>query len=303
MNYQPRTLEISRIISRPILAEITVVIPTLGRAILEESLAWIADGSAWPAELVVVDQGGNQDVNRWMADLSQLGIKTVYVPSKQRGRAAAVNRGIERVRTPFFAVTDDDCFVAQDWLESMSSHLQHRPLSVVTGMVEGFKEHGTFVVSSTDMRIFHRPHLKFDKLSGGNMGTSLAVMEKVGPFDEDPRLRMAEDGEFAYRVLRAGIPIVYAPDVCVQHFSWRDDNQRIEQYGEYARSHGGFYGKYLRKGDWFIGIRAILHHLRALRRWVRGTLVKDKEMAAVGRAYFFGLMPGIIRGIGQGETE
>ena len=119
----------------------------------------------------------------------------------------------------------------------------------------------------------------------------------MGLFDEDLRLQMAEDGEFAYRALRSGTPIIYAPDVCVRHFGWRDEDQRVRQYADYARSHGGFYGKYLRQGDWFIAARALAHHIRAIRHWLRGARVKDPEMARIGKSYLFGLIPGIISGM------
>jgi hypothetical protein len=71
-------------------------------------------------------------------------------------------------------------------------------------------------------------------------------------------------------------------------------------YKDYARSHGGFYGKHLRKGDWFIALRAVIHHLRALRRWMRGVVFGDREMVLIGRAYFTGLLPGIIAGLRNG---
>jgi hypothetical protein len=48
MDYQPKSLDIKQIEPRPIMDDITVVIPTLGRPILEESLYWIATGTAWP---------------------------------------------------------------------------------------------------------------------------------------------------------------------------------------------------------------------------------------------------------------
>jgi GT2 family glycosyltransferase len=126
------------------------------------------------------------------------------------------------------------------------------------------------------------------------MGTSMSIVERVGLLDEDPRLRTAEDGDWAYRALRAGVPIVYAPEVAVRHFGWRDEGKRAIQYRDYARSHGGFYGKYLRQGDWFIAVRAVIHHLRALRRWVRGAVTGDREQALYGRAYLTGLLPGIL---------
>jgi GT2 family glycosyltransferase len=127
------------------------------------------------------------------------------------------------------------------------------------------------------------------------MATSLEVFDRVGFFDEDPRLSTAEDCEWAYRVVRAGVSITYLPDAVVHHLAWRDKGERSTQYADYARSHGGFYGKYLRRGDFLIGLRVLVHHLRALRRWVHWSLKGDPEQASIGRAYLTGLLPGILQ--------
>lgn len=296
-DYRPRTLAMATFEARMILTDITVVIPTLGRPILEESLYWILAGSAWPGGLIVVDQGQNPQVEVWIRKLQSMGIAAVYSPSEQRGRAAGVNKGIEQVKTRYFAITDDDCFVEEKWLERMVARLDENPGAIVTGRVEAGSDDVIVVVTSQVSTIQHRPRLKFDSMSGGNMGTSLEVIVRVGLFDEDPRLRTAEDGEWAYRALRTGVPIVYAPEVCVRHFGWREEGARTTQYGDYARSHGGFYGKYIRQGDWFIVLRALMHHIRAFRRWIRGLITGDQEMSRLGQAYLTGLLPGMLTGM------
>jgi GT2 family glycosyltransferase len=127
------------------------------------------------------------------------------------------------------------------------------------------------------------------------MGARVAVIHKVGMFDEDPCfIAAAEDCDWAYRALTARVPIIYAPDVVVHHFGWRDADQRYSRYQLYARSHGSFYGKYLRRGDWLIALRALIHHLRALKRWVTGAITGNREQMLNGRAYLTGLLPGIL---------
>lgn len=302
MTYQPKSLNLDALEERPIFQDISIVIPTLGRPILEESLYWIMNGSAWPGGLIVVDQGGNPSIGNWLAAICELGIEAVYVPSRQRGRSAGINRGIETAKTRFVSITDDDCFVEEKWLENLTTLLRENPDSIVTGRVEAGTEDVVLVVTSKEASIQERPSLSFDHMSGGNMGTSLAVFKRVGLFDEHQSVRTAEDAEFAYRSLRAGIPIIYTPQAGVHHFGWRDEGQRSNQYDSYARSHGGFYGKYLRRGDWFIAVRVLLHYLRAARRWFRGFVFRDFETAAVGRAYVTGLLPGIINGLRRKKT-
>jgi GT2 family glycosyltransferase len=301
MSYEPRRLDVNMLEPRPIMKDITVVIPTLGRSILEQSLYWLFAGSAWPGGLIIVDQGNNQQVATWIDALKTLSIDARYVPSSQRGRSAGINRGLERTNTQFVAITDDDCFVDEAWVHNMVTYLRQNPQAIVTGRVEAGSNDVIVVVTSPTPSVQYRPRLSFDHMSGGNMGTSSFVLQRVGLFDEDPRLRTSEDGEFAYRSLRAGIPIFYKPDVCVRHFGWRDEEQRKDQYKGYALSHGGFYGKYLRRGDWFIALRVVVHHFRALRRWLRGAIWNDSEARQYGQAYLTGLFPGIIAGIRRGN--
>jgi len=283
--------------SKPVMEDISIIIPTLGRPILEQSLYWILMGSAWPGGLIVVEQGTNPDVANWLKRIKEIGIRVKHIISNQRGRSAGINRGLEQANTRFVAITDDDCFVGEDWLLIMVGKLRQNPDAVVTGRVEAAGEDMIVVVTSTTPSVQNRPRLKFDSMSGGNMGAVLEVFRKVGLFEEDPVMATAEDAEWSYRALRKGVSLRYEPDVVVAHFGWRDENKRVEQYRHYAWSHGGFYGKYLRRGDLFILARATGHFLRALRRWLRGKITGDSELALLGQAYCLNLFPGILAGL------
>jgi GT2 family glycosyltransferase len=260
--------------------KISIVIPTVGRTILRQCLGSIAHGSALPGALVVVDQSSNSEIAAWLEPLREAGVDAQYVPSCETGKASAVNRGIERTRSDFIAFTDDDCLVAEDWLEKMLGHLEHDPSMLVTGQVEaGGDGQVPFVVSHPSPAIYRQPRLKFDRLSGGNMGVSRGALDRIGLLDEDLTLRWAEDSEWAYRALRAGVPIKYAPDVIVCHYGWR------------------FYGKYLRRGDWFIGARAGVHYLRELRRYINATITGNTQHREMSRACLRWLVPGILAGL------
>jgi GT2 family glycosyltransferase len=282
---------------KPVLQDMSIVIPTLGRPILEQSLFWILNGNAWPGCLILVEQGSNEQVTQWLKRVDQIGVRVKHIRSGQRGRSAGINRGLEQTDTPFVAITDDDCFVSEDWLMKMADKLRLSPEAVVTGRVEAAGQDMIVVVDSRIPSVQSRPRLKFDAMSGGNMGTSLQVFQKVGLFEEDQVMATAEDAEWAYRALRKGIPIRYEPDVVLAHFGWRDEGKRVEQYRHYALSHGGFYGKYLRHGDLFILARAVTHFMRALRRWVRGTITGNAELALLGKSYCLNLLPGIWAGM------
>ena len=283
--------------SKPLLNDISLIIPTLGRPTLEQCLYWILMGSIWPACLIVVDQGSNTDVAGWLARVRQTGIPVKHILSMQRGRSVGINRGLEQVDTRFVTITDDDCFVEDGWLSNMATKLQQHPQAVITGRVEAAGEDMVVVVTSSIPFVQNRPRLKFDSMSGGNMGASLDIFRKVGLFEEDPVMATAEDAEWAYRALRKGVSIRYEPEVVLAHFGWRDTEKRVEQYRDYALSHGGFYGKYLRRGDFFMLARTAGHFGRALRRWVRGTFAGNAELAMLGKAYCLNLLPGILAGM------
>lgn len=278
-------------------SDLTVVIPTLGREILCSSLAALRDGAVRPVCVVVIHQGNDPRVAAWVRAASESGLNVDYVPSDQRGRAAAVNRGIERVRTAFVAITDDDCLVAPNWVKNLVKRLRANPEMLVTGRVEPEGEHPVVAtVTTRRASVQTRPRLRHDSLSGGNMGGAVELLQRIGPLDEDPYLAAAEDVEYAYRTLRSGVPIAYDPGIVVSHVGWRAEAERRVQYDRYARSLGGFLGKYLRHGDAFIAARTVMHLLRSLRRWALGALRGDLEAAANGRAYVRGLLPGLVAG-------
>jgi len=279
------------------LADFSVIIPTLGRPILRRCLEALADGRARPAEVIVVDQGRRAEIAALAEEFSRRGLAVVYVPSDQTGRSAGLNTAVRRARTRFIAVTDDDCVPAPDLLDCMAARMRASENCLVTGRVESDDERTVLaVVTSRTPVIQRRPSVRFDRLSGGNMAAPLAVVQRIGAFSEDACMRTAEDAEFAYRALRAGYAILYAPEISVCHLGWRDASEREQQYRSYARSQGGFYGKYLRRGDLFMVPRILIHLFRSMRRWAMGAIRGDRETAANGRAYVLGLLPGIAAG-------
>ena len=147
---------------RPVASDVSVVIPTLGRELLEGCLESIAAGTAWPAEVIVVDQGSSSSVASWIDRLTRPGLVITHVRSSDRGIAAGTNRGLERVRTRFVATTHDDCRVQADWMERLSARTREVGDSILTGRVEprwrGHRAHGHHA-SGTDrlLRAADRP--------------------------------------------------------------------------------------------------------------------------------------------------
>jgi len=290
----------SEVSSTPLLPDVSVLIPTLGRESLARTLEAISRGTRYPAEVLVVDQGppGGSETIAARADTGPLRVRVLR--SRGRGRAVGLNEGLRALTTSRFVVTDDDCIPEPGWLEAMSMALDRHPDALITGRIEAFEGGQVPVVStSREPSIQRRPRLTFDTLSGGNMGAHRSLIGALGDFDDDPRIATAEDGELAYRALRAGVPLVFEPASGVAHVDWREGPARAAQLRSYAVSHGAFYGQRLRRGDLFIAMRALLHLARVAKRWVRGTLSGDADRALNGRSYLAGLPRGMLRGLAR----
>ena len=212
---------------------VTVIVPTVGRPVLSDCLAALSEAAVRPGRVVVVDQSADGAMRRLVDDARAMGLDAVYVSSGQRGAAAARNRGLERATTRFLATIDDDCCVAPDWTERVIDRLLAHPGAVITGRVEsaGSQEQPSTIISAVQA-VYRQPLRDRDPLFSGNMAAERSVFERVGPFNEHPALLpAAEDNEWGYRALLAGVPIVYAPEVAVRHLDWRSADQLTPRTG------------------------------------------------------------------------
>ena len=283
---------------RPIADDITVVVPTMGAAMLEGCLHSIASGSVWPARLIVVDQGGGSS-GRWIAPLRERGLDVLHLPSSEKGISAATNRGLEQVRTTFAAVTHDDCLVRVDWLERLAARLAAVGDAIVTGRVEPEGDGIVLTVKTAEEpATYTAPLLDGDVLFPPNMGFAVRLIDRIGRFDEHPSLATAgEDNEWAHRALRSGVAIVYDPRVTVGHLARHRPEDLPDLYLRYSRGQGAFYGTWLRRRDGFVACRAARDLLRAPWLVLRGIATGNSELISMGRGEVAGLLPGILAGL------
>ena len=285
--------------ARPIADEVTVVVPTMGGSYLEGCLESIVLGTLWPARLVVVDQGTDDAVSRTIAALQRQQMSVDHVRMPASGISAATNRGVKDARTPYVAVTHDDCRVGLDWLERLTARLHEIGDAILTGRVEPDGEGIVLTVKTDDTPATHvAPLLKGDVLFPPNMAFSRHLVDRIGWLDEHPSLATAgEDNEWAHRALRAGVKIVYDPTVVVHHLARHLPDELPKLYRRYARGQGAFYGAWLRRGDRLIALRAVRDLIRAPWLLVRGLVTRNYELTSMGRGEIAGLLPGIVAGL------
>ena len=285
-------------------ADVAVLIPTMGRLQIKTCIDHLATGSTVPTELIVVDQSSNPEIEAIVERSAPDATEVRYIASERTGKSAALNDGLARVTASAVAIVDDDCRPRSDWVAVVASSLADSPGEVLTGQVHPETE--THVPSSftSGLAIRHeKPLVSRDVLYGGNMATSTETMRRVGPFDERSSVRNAEDNDWGYRALRLGIPITHVPDMVVTHAAWRDDDELADVYRGYAKSQGGLYGKYIRNGDAFMALRAVHDLGRGPWVWGRGIIQRDRALRIIGVAYIKHLLPGIVSGFAAARRE
>ena len=286
-------------VPRAIACDLTVIVPTMGGPFLQGCLESIVSGTVWPACLVVIDQGNGTAAADWVAAARKQGMGVLHVPAKHAGISAATNRGLEHVRTPYAAITHDDCRVRFDWLERLAARLAEIGDAVLTGRVEPEGEGIVLTVKTADLpAIYTSPLIDGDVLFPPNMGFAVRLLDRIGWLDEHPSLATAgEDNEWAHRALRADVKIVYDPTVVVNHLARHRPEDLPALYRRYARGQGAFYGTWLRRGDRFIARRVARDLMRAPWLLARGLVTRNSDLISMARGEIAGLLPGIVAGL------
>ena len=239
-----------------------MIVPTIGRpALLAECLASLFACDPAPAEVVVVDQSGGDEVMAVVTHWAGSGARLVRCSPDGIGHA--VNIGLQAARHGIAMVTNDDCTVAPDWLRIARRYLERHPRGLISGRVLPGGE-GAWVPSLRDEsepREFGGG-LDCGALYAGNMAVRRDEALALGGFDERRSLRLAaEDNDFCYRWLKSGRALRYEPAMTVWHHDWRTPEQLVERYAEYAKGQGAFYAKHLSAGDHYV-LRWIWRDLR-----------------------------------------
>ena len=247
-------------------APATAVVPTLGRsALLDDCLASIAACDPPPAELLVVDQSGSEEVRRVVERFSEAGARCLH--SSPRGKARASNLALEEARNEIVLFTDDDCTVEPSWVAACIDALERDPPALVTGRV--LAPDGAGHVPSTIDDLEPRTYAgtpRVDALYWGNMAGRRSALAALGGFDARLALAAA-DNDLCWRWLRAGGRIRFEPGMVVLHHDWRGPDELDAVYARYARGQGALYGKHLRRGDLYIArylVRDVAYVGRAL---------------------------------------
>lgn len=294
-------------------AQVTVAIATRDRPErLARCVAAILAGDVLPAQLVVVDQGGDDRVGHVLASLHPGPVRFDHVRQRPLGLAASRNMAIAWARCPIIAFTDDDCVPAPDWVavgERLSDLSD--PHAALSGRVLalGPEAPQTFAVSlreGTTRRDYRSRAVPWEVGTGGNFIAKRRWLHAVGGFDE--RLgagapgKAAEDADLIYRLLRSGATLRYEPDAVVYH-ERQGRAQRLSSRSSYGYGIGAFCALWLARGEPYAGYLLALWTWRQGRGLLGGLARRDWFFVRQRILGLFGSARGICRGFALALTR
>jgi glycosyltransferase involved in cell wall biosynthesis len=236
-------------------------------------------------DIHVMDQSTN-DLTKEIVDALATQYRSkceiVYHHLARAGLSAAYNSGIGACSGEIIAFTDDDVIVPADWLKQIEAVFDREAdAGLLYGQVMIPKDLEVDVAKGIIV-----PALTFDKYErlskkegfrifgmGANTAIRRSLLDLVGGFDEalggGGPLRSSQDFDFAYRTSRFGSVIVLAPDVKVDHYGTRTQEQWPSTAKNYGIGDGAFLAKHIRCGDrgalWMLIKRFIRSWLRQIR--------------------------------------
>lgn len=213
-------------------------------------------------EFLIVDQSPGDETERIVERFAKVDPRIRYVRDQRQGLARAQNLALELARTEIIAITDDDCDVDPGWLRSIVRAFQSDPeLGLLFGEVVPEDEETADQGFIVGYHVPKRRRLKgrLAKRLDGGISASMAVRRSVwqavkgmdevlGPGSHFPN---CEDGDFAYRVLKAGYPMLHLPEARVLHYGLRDWSSSSQLTRRTYLSIAAAYFKHVRCGDLF----------------------------------------------------
>jgi len=236
-----------------------VIIPSIGRmSLLDRCLSSLLTGRSRPDEIIVVFQG--QPNPAQSTEITDRYPNVTVIWSARVGASAARNAGACSSDAELLLFLDDDCEADADWVATYAERFRDDPsLDIAGGRVLLDKNDASADIQlgiqddQTPRRVTGRRNPVGTLDRGGNLAVRRSAFMKMGGFDEGlgpgTPCQAAEDTDFIYRAMCAGIEMAYLPDAIVFHAQWRElsDAALVEQ--GYGIGLGAFVAGHARRGD------------------------------------------------------
>jgi len=197
---------------------VSVVVPTYNR---EESIgfclqALVSQRTQYPYEIIVVDDGSTDGTEGVICRFR--GVRMIQ--QKNRGPAAARNRGVMEATGDIVLFTDDDCRPEADWIEKMTEAFANPEVAGAKGTYLSCQRERIAQFEQTEYeekyeRLSKRGFIDFvDTYSGGFRRD---VFLEAGGYDSVFPVASVEDQEFSFRVAERGYRMVFVEEAKVWH--------------------------------------------------------------------------------------
>ena len=237
--------------------DISIIVATFNRcdslARLLQSLDSLDLADSVTLEVLIVDNGSTDETRTLLLQKQQQPLKysLKILCEEQRGKSAALNRGLRNCCGQIICLADDDVVFDSHWIGGLLQSYKAADFAALQGRVlPGIDGDGN---GADPKRIseYNIPMVDYgneirdiDGLTGTNMSFKREVYERVGFFDS--RLGpgasgFSEDTEYSMRVRKAGFRIGYAPHAVAYHELspqryGREYNRRVQYRKGMSRS-------------------------------------------------------------------
>lgn len=208
---------------------VTIIICTRDRAdTLSQTLVSLGSLSVptgVSAELIIVDNGSFDATPRVVTNAELANLTLRYVREDRPGKCAGLNRAVAQSTGEILLFTDDDVRPPVDWISRMCQAIWEGRADAVAGGVKvarhlerpwltGFLRE---MVASTES---WRTDVAPQRMIGANMAVARYIFDLTDGFDTElgpGALGFGEESLLSAQILRRGLRIVGALDVCVEH--------------------------------------------------------------------------------------
>jgi GT2 family glycosyltransferase len=215
-----------------------------------DSLMAMKTTRAW--EAVLIDNASADGTAEEVRRASEVEPRIRYFREERIGLGAARDRGWREARSGLISLTDDDCYVAEDYVDSVIAAFEGRPdVGVLGGRILLFDpEDARVTIDERDYPVEIAPHsfVVAGAIKGANLSFRREALEAIGGFDAGLGAGTpfpCEDIDAVAAVLWAGFKGRYDPRPLVLHHHRRREADVPVLRAGYDRGRGAYYAKFL----------------------------------------------------------
>lgn len=188
------------------MSSVSVVIPTYnGGQHLLDAVNSVLRQTYAPLEIVVVDDGSQEDILRILSPVSQ---RITYIRQDNAGPAAARNTGIRAARGEFIALLDDDDLWHPKKIEVQMQRMSEDPDCGMVYSYPIFIDENGSIISNQRPKTCPSGYVYYEFLRYNRINTPsvtlirATVFDKVGMFDDSNECISCEDYDLWLRIAK-----------------------------------------------------------------------------------------------------